>query len=849
MILLNKAVVLALIAMTVLLSFAVAQSANNAPVAQFAGESIIPADRRADWNPGIPGGIPSRATICANVRNAPYNAKGDGIADDTIAIQQAINDCPAGQVVYLPEGTYKVSSHTMRGWKEPITINKGITIRGDGPGKTKILPAWRTFSVGGGSLSPEYINVTKGYSKGSTSITLADASSVSQGDYLVIDQENISDESVVVSEIGSGDAPGCTWCGIVRCSSNHNIVSINGIKGTACDSGQGVFEGGKRAVGQIIKVTGKNGNTITFEPALYWNYSAAAEPKVNKLNKMVEYAGIEDLTIDDTGSSGNVQTVWMTYCAYCWLKNIEVYNTNQRAVETYYAYKNEYRENYLHHAKCYRGNYGYGFANYEHTTDTLFENNIFDNLHVAWAREGGGAGNVVAYNYFSNPRFAQSCDGNTASTALTTAVAHHGAHPAFDLIEGNDAYQLGSDYYWGTSSHMTLFRNRVSGFADNQAYKEAMEAIRLDKYQRYFNIIGNVLGTAGKSDTYELDLAEKPTSCWPYVSSYKYIYLIGYPTPWQCDPAGRDIATKTTLIRHGNFDYVNNSIIWDTGIPERSLPESLYLRGKPTWWPSDLAWPAYGPSPADPRVLLNGKIPARARFEAMGSSPSVQYYSLSVSRAGTGTGTITGTGIDCGTDCSETLAQDTVITLAATPATGSTFTGWSGACTGTGICSVTMNNNKSVTATFDSIAPKCAETVAGIPPESINIYNCPVPIAEKFDIKPDFDTLDITNILAMDIGIKGLGKISWRGTSINLTRRVDGKYDRVNLDNEINITAGMVSLNTDKLPMLNKPAIITLYGITAQKPKVMKNGSECKECLILSHDKNTKTLTFTIPGF
>jgi len=77
-------------------------------------------------------------------------------------------------------------------------------------------------------------------------------------------------------------------------------------------------------------------------------------------------------------------------------------------------------------------------------------------------------------------------------------------------------------------------------------------------------------------------------------------------------------------------------------------------------------------------------------------------YALTVSKTGTGSGTVTSSpaGINCGTDCTELYNSGTVVTLTATPATGSTFTGWSGACTGIGACAVTMNAAKSVTATF-----------------------------------------------------------------------------------------------------------------------------------------------------
>ena len=74
---------------------------------------------------------------------------------------------------------------------------------------------------------------------------------------------------------------------------------------------------------------------------------------------------------------------------------------------------------------------------------------------------------------------------------------------------------------------------------------------------------------------------------------------------------------------------------------------------------------------------------------------------LVVTKAGTGTGTVTATGINCGTDCFEDYLYNTPVTLSAAPTAGSaTFGGWSGACTGTGACSVTMSVARNVTATF-----------------------------------------------------------------------------------------------------------------------------------------------------
>lgn len=77
-----------------------------------------------------------------------------------------------------------------------------------------------------------------------------------------------------------------------------------------------------------------------------------------------------------------------------------------------------------------------------------------------------------------------------------------------------------------------------------------------------------------------------------------------------------------------------------------------------------------------------------------------------MSLIGTGSGQVTGPNITCGggaADCSETYAAGTVVTLNAAPAGGSFFAGWSGSCTGTGACTVTMSQARAVTAKFDAL--------------------------------------------------------------------------------------------------------------------------------------------------
>jgi len=83
-------------------------------------------------------------------------------------------------------------------------------------------------------------------------------------------------------------------------------------------------------------------------------------------------------------------------------------------------------------------------------------------------------------------------------------------------------------------------------------------------------------------------------------------------------------------------------------------------------------------------------------------TPAAQRFTLTVSKAGAGAGIVTSSsgGITCGTSCVADFDAGTSLTLTAIAAVGSTFAGWSGACTGTGPCAVTMDATKAVTAAF-----------------------------------------------------------------------------------------------------------------------------------------------------
>ena len=69
-----------------------------------------------------------------------------------------------------------------------------------------------------------------------------------------------------------------------------------------------------------------------------------------------------------------------------------------------------------------------------------------------------GGGNVIGYNYFDNgyidyaPEFVE-----------TGMNASHMACPHFELFEGNQAFNIGADDYWGGAVYITYFRNHATG--------------------------------------------------------------------------------------------------------------------------------------------------------------------------------------------------------------------------------------------------------------------------------------------------------------------------------------------------------------------------------------------------
>jgi carboxypeptidase T len=124
---------------------------------------------------------------------------------------------------------------------------------------------------------------------------------------------------------------------------------------------------------------------------------------------------------------------------------------------------------------------------------------------------------------------------------------------------------------------------------------------------------------------------------------------------------------------------------------------SIVLTASPATGSTFTGWSGAGCSGTGTcTVTMESDISVTAEF-------TIHQYLLGVIKTGTGSGTVTSSplGISCGSTCSSSYNYGTTVTLTANPAAGSAFTGWSGACMGTGTCQLTIDGDKSVTANFN----------------------------------------------------------------------------------------------------------------------------------------------------
>jgi hypothetical protein len=535
--------------------------------------SILNSSQAINWSNSGVGGIPVRTTNCASLTSSATVTQ----------INSALASCTSGETVYLAAGTYSIAG--------TINVPSNVTLRGAGANLT-VLNATGTnggdvVSLGSGSVSYNPVRITGGAGAGSTSIVLASASGVSAGSYLAIAETNNSSFVSV-----SGSEGSCTWC-------------------------DGWTSTGSLARGQIVAVTGVSGNTVTIAPGLYGAYTNA--PIAVPFSMSASYAGVENLQVyaNNTGYGANFG---LSACAYCWVKGVESNYTDGNHVSVYWGYRDEIRDSYFSNSFLHTpGTYDSDIQIALKTSATLVENNIIERTHESIMFEWGAAGNVASYNYTMG-----EFDSGAPSFVIG-GIDFHGAHPQFNLLEGNVATVIEPDSIWGTSSHTTAYRNWVVGTnricspssgrgtvncsGTNGVYGfQAARAMDISYLATRNNFVGNVVGSSQAQSmlAYGTAAMTKTASVeYPASRSYDtvaYGWSFGYGEASD-DGSGTGCSggtapchlasTSSTDLLHGNYSNISGTTTWATGVTQ-TLPASFYLSSKPSWWGS-MAYPATGP--------------------------------------------------------------------------------------------------------------------------------------------------------------------------------------------------------------------------------------------------------------
>lgn len=129
-----------------------------------------------------------------------------------------------------------------------------------------------------------------------------------------------------------------------------------------------------------------------------------------------------------------------------------------------------------------------------------------------------------------------------------------------------------------------------------------------------------------------------------------------------------------------------------------SFPSSstVVLTATPTGGAVFVGWSGGGCSGTGTCTLT----PTSATTVTATFAPATVGLTVTVTGAGTGTVTSSPAGLTCSTVCTASFAAGSSVTLTATPAAGSVFAGWSSGCSGTGACTVVLDQARGVTARF-----------------------------------------------------------------------------------------------------------------------------------------------------
>jgi hypothetical protein len=363
-----------------------------------------------------------------------------------------------------------------------------------------------------------------------------------------------------------------------------------------------------RPSAELKQIASVSGSTITFTRPIHIAHRSNHAAQLSRYAQShVKKAGVEDLKLIG-GDNGNLR---FYLAALCWARNVENTTWHDEGFAIDSSFRIELREFYVHDAAwAAPGGGGYAISLSHGTAEVLIENGISVKANKVMVARSAGAGSVVGYNYIDMGYINYS--GAWIEVGLN---ASHmvGAHHV--LFEGNYAFNADSDQTHGNSTYHTFFRNHLRGIRapfDNQAGGRIDDASQsngpkrcagLMAYSYWMSFVGNVLGASGQM------------AGWVYETNS----TVGKPGIWMLGwdsvkPYPTDARVSAATLRHGNFDYLTNTVKWDPAITNHTLLNSLYLTHKPAFFDagSGYTWPWVDPVGATKLYVL----PAKARYDA-----------------------------------------------------------------------------------------------------------------------------------------------------------------------------------------------------------------------------------------
>jgi hypothetical protein len=212
------------------------------------------------------------------------------------------------------------------------------------------------------------------------------------------------------------------------------------------------------SAGQVITVAAVSGDTLYLDGLIRRSYLEAPEiMRINPVrNAHIHCLGLERMN-ETTQQTANILIEYATDCS---IRGLRSTKCNFAHVAVRYSSHIVAEDCAMYDAFSHgSGGKAYGVVLEFATSECLVHRNTFDHLRHSVLLQAGANGNVIAYNYSSDPYWT----GVSLPSDAAGDLVLHGNYPYLNLFEGNVAQNLVIDDSHGINGpYNTFFRNRLN---------------------------------------------------------------------------------------------------------------------------------------------------------------------------------------------------------------------------------------------------------------------------------------------------------------------------------------------------------------------------------------------------